>query len=327
MADLIFSGVSLNLKDMAYYKTGGSAREIFCPRDPDALQKKLQDWHRDKIPFFVLGGGTNSLVMDEPWPGGVLSLKNFTALEVLDKGQIRAGAGVSNTDFARFALDRGLIGAGWMMGLPGQIGGTARMNARCYGGELGSITAHVLSFTRDGHHAFTRPAREVFWGYKHTAFMENQEIIGEVVFQLTPGSPGELAKEQSRMEACLSDRIQKHQFDAPSCGCVFKNDYSPGVGLSSGLLLEKSGVQGMGLGGAQVSPYHSNFVFNKNCATARDILLLTLAMRQKVWDTFGVWLEYEMEILGQLPLDLVQAMEEKRSPAYRVEALERLRAR
>ena len=124
------------------------------------------------------------------------------------------------------------------------------------------------------------------------------------------------------MDYCEQDRVRKGQFTFPSCGCVFKNDYS--VGVPSGLLLEHAGVHKLSRDRVQINPKHANFVFNKG-ASSREIIETTLHMRELVYQEFGVWLEYEMEILGDLPADLKTKIVEKRSPDRNEEKLSEIR--
>ena len=123
-------------------------------------------------------------------------------------------------------------------------------------------------------------------------------------------TPGDQSKISEHMEFCRTDREKKGQFLFPSCGCVFKNDYT--VGVPSGLLIEASGMKGVRVGNAEVSEYHANFVFNRG-ATSRQILELTMVMREAVFRNFGVWMEYEMEVMGVIPEDLRARFYESRS--------------
>ena len=297
------------LAEIAYYQTGGTCSRLYLPKSTSEIQDAVREIHRLSQPFFVLGGGTNSLVCDDNWSGAVIALTHMGGLRALDKnGRIFCEAGVENSKFARFAVDHGLTGAGWMNRLPGQMGGTVRMNARCYGGEISQIVKKITCVDLLGNIIVHDDPSKVFRGYKDTSFMQTGEIIASVEIQL---EPGDTAATQDLMKFCEDDRILKGQFTHPSCGCVFKNDYT--VGVPSGLLLESSGVKSLSRGGAVVNPRHANFVFNKDkLASSRDILELSLMMREAVYTRFGVWLEYEMEILGHLPDDLAKSIREVR---------------
>ena len=292
------------LRDFAYYGTGGPCDRLYQPQSAEEAAEYFRQIRRDNLPLVIIGAGTNSLVMDEAFPGAVMVLSGLNAIEV--HGDIvNAGAGVDNSTVAKTALAYELSGAGWMYRLPGQLGGTIRMNARCYGGEISQIVRKVTVVDQQG--ALTvREGQGVFRGYKDTVFMANGDLIVQAELKLTKGRAADIAQ---LMAHCEKDRQRQGQFDFPSCGCVFKNDYS--VGIPSGRLLDAAGAKALRHGGAEVSQHHANFVFNKG-ASSRDILELTLMMRDLVHAEFGVWLEYEMEVLGLIPRDLEEALHQKK---------------
>lgn len=308
------------LKDFLYYKTGGRCAELCEPTGVGELAETVRRLHAANTAFIPVGGGTNSLFTDEDYPGAVISFRNMQKLEFSGK-HVHVGAGVENTFFSEAAFKHNLAGAGWMNRLPGQIGGTVRMNARCYGGEISQIVKEVTTVTTSGVIKKYHDPAAMFHGYKDTIFMKNGDLVAEVVIELKEGDMQEVRK---KMDFCASDRISKGQFTYPSCGCVFKNNYS--VGVSSGILLEESGVKSMKHGGAEVNPAHANFVFNIS-ASSRDILELSLQMREAVWSRFGVWLEYEMEILGVVPSDLHARLFEQRAASPKDDLLKPLRER
>jgi len=307
------------LSELAYYKTGGTCLELHSPRTLGELSAAMAFIHQRRLPFFILGGGTNSLVLDEHFPGAVISFSGMRRLEIVGTA-VHAEAGVDNTILAEACRDHSLQGVAWMNRLPGQVGGTVRMNARCYGGEISQVVERVTSVCPDGT-VKEYTDRSVFRGYKDTVFMNNGEVIAQVVIRT---QPGERLAIQQDMDRCADDRIAKGQFLHPSCGCVFKNDYA--VGVPSGMLLEAAGVKVLSHPLLMINRQHCNFVFNLG-ATSRDILEFTMLMRESVFQKFGVWLEYEMEILGALPEDLVGRVSENRTQNLHEEALSPLRER
>lgn len=297
------------LKNLSYYATGGKAEHFHAPVSLSELAEIRRKIHDSKKPYFILGAGSNSLVLDESFPGHVISLHEFKKI-IVHKQSISAEAGAINTDITRIALKHHLEGLSWMHRLPGQIGATVRMNARCYGGEISQVVTKIETVAPDGTICvFESPKDKVFAGYKDTVFMRNHHVVARVHFDL---SLGDTAIIEAAMTTCEKDRTAKGQFDYPSCGCVFKNDYS--VGVPSGMLLDTAGVHQLKHPRLLINPHHANFLFNKDNASSRDILEMTLTMRDMVYKEFGVWLEYEMEILGKLPEDLKSAVEETKAP-------------
>ncbi len=305
------------LKHYSYYETGGTCDRLYLPTTIAEAALAVKEIAAVGARHFILGGGTNSLVWDDHYPGAVISLTKMREMRI-EGNTIICQGGVDNTALAEMALTHQLSGVAWMNRLPGQVGGTTRMNARCYGGEMSQVVGKITVVNRVGTIAYYSDP-SVFRGYKNTLFMDNGDLIVEVDVHLQPGHAGKI-KEQ--MDFCQSDREGKDQFTYPSCGCVFKNDYK--VGVPSGLLLDRAGVKGLSHGGCQVSSKHCNFVFNKG-ATSREILELTFTMQDRVWDKFGVWLEYEMEILGLLPPELNQRYLERRQSQAKEDLLQPLR--
>ena len=288
----------INLRDFTYYKTGGSCDSFYAPTSSAELQALVSDLSKSGTPYFVLGAGTNSLVSDQHWQGAVLSLHKMNTLQV-QSNTIICQAGTSNSSIVNAAYEHGLAGVGWMHRLPGQIGATTRMNARCYGGEISQVVKRVTTVSAQGQlqdywHA------SMFRGYKDTVFMRNGDIIVAVELQLQAGNKEHI---HACMQRAESDRIAKGHFLYPSCGCVFKNDHR--LGLPSGLLLEQAGVHKLAKNypGIAINSRHANFIFNiGGSGASTDILDLSLQMRESVYQQFGVWMQYEMEFLGQFPV-------------------------
>lgn len=316
---------NFKLKELSYYKTGGTCHTLYLPKNKKELKQALLEIDQSKEPYFILGLGSNSLVTDDHWPGSVINLKNMTAMTQTDENTLRVESGVLNSDLAEFALHHKLGGASWMYGLPGFLGATVRMNARCYGGEISQIVTKVISLdekAQEKTYHSTKNEKHVFQDYKKTVFMNNKEIITDLEISLSPRTPS-LIKE--KMISCYQDRKDKGQYLAPSCGCVFKNDYSKEVSVPSGLLIDFCELKGLKKGSAMVSHEHGNFIKNLGEASSQDILDLSFEVREKVWESTGVWLEYEMEILGTLSQETQEKLLEKRSPRYNDSVLDILR--
>lgn len=313
------------LSELSYFKTGGFCKTLYQPESKKELGEALRKISRDKTPYFFLGLGSNSLVSDRDWKGAVINLNKMKRLEKKQEGLLLAEAGVENSTFAEFALSHMLGGASWMYGLPGCLGATARMNARCYGGEISEIVTKITSFTSNGIekvYQSQKGQKDVFRAYKDTIFMDNKELIAELEISL---SPSDSASIKEKMISCFEDRKSKGQYLHPSCGCVFKNDYRKEVSVPSGLLIDFCGLKGKTLGGARISPNHANFTLNENKASSSDILKLSFLVRETVWEKLGVWLEYEMETLGHFSAEDSKRLLEKREENFNHEALQKLR--
>jgi UDP-N-acetylmuramate dehydrogenase len=310
-----------SLKSLSYYQTGGFADKVIFPETIDQAASTMKEIAKDKIPYFILGAGSNSLVMDEHWNGAVVCLSRLN--KIRQEGEtLHCQAGVINRQLTEYCLDKSLAGLSWMHYLPGQVGGTVRMNARCYGGEISQVVDKVTVVTARGE-VVEHTSKSMFRSYKDTIFMDSKDVIVEARMKLSAGDGQKIAE---KMTFCESDRKSKRQFDYPTCGCVFKNNYDPNVSVSSGLLLERANVYTLNNAKVEINPKHANFVYNKGPATSREILEVTLAMRELVYQEFGVWLEYEMEILGTVPADLAPRVYEKRPMRFKTDKLAAARA-
>ncbi len=307
------------LKELSYYKTGGTCDRLVEPSSIKELSSAMVDIDKQRIQYFLLGAGSNSLIMDDHWPGAVICLRRMTKIS-FNGTHVNAEAGIDNSDFSQACYQASLDGASWMYYMPGQLGGTIRMNARCYGGEIGRIVESVTALTNTGK-IKQYEGKQVFGGYKNTIFMTNGEIVVSARFKLKHGDAAAINQD---MKFCQFDREANHQFSYPSCGCVFKNNYE--AGIPSGLLLQEADVKTLSTDLVEIGPYHANFVFNKG-ATAYQILETTLKMRECVFAKFGVWLDYEMEVLGAIPDELSLCYHESRPQQFKYEMLEPLRAR
>ena len=192
------------------------------------------------------------------------------------------------------------------------------------GGEISQVCSAVTVVTKDGKIKTYDSTEKIFRGYKDTLFMENGDLICEIMLELEEVNYQQLKDVEAKMMFCERDRISKGQFIYPTCGCIFKNNHDPSVSVSSGMLLEQSGLKGKKVGGAEVAKGHANFVYNKS-GSSSDILELSFLMREMVYEKFGIWLDYEMEILGTLTDNQNQYVQLKKDMTSDPDKLARLR--
>ncbi len=281
------------LASKAYYGIGGTARFVAMPEALSDLSKLLY-WNRThRLPLALMGSGSNILFSDSGFPGIVISLERMLRLSWLSDDELLCGVGVENSAIAEQLFEAGKGGGEWLYKLPGQIGATVRMNARCFGGEVSEITAAILTISVDGRLQWRLP-EEVFQGYKHTLLMEQPEIVVAVLLRFPEGRPAEEIRKV--MAGYEEERTTKHHFDFPSCGSTFKNNYT--VGRPSGVIFEELGFKGEVEGGAMVSEHHANFIYNRGGATADDVLRLAARMRGAALGRAGAELDLEVQCIG-----------------------------
>lgn len=296
-----------------YYGIGGTAEYFAEPRSLLELLQCTQWAQQNGLPIALFGAGSNSLLADGPFSGLVVTLSQLTNSYWETPELLYVEAGVSNTEIAEICWDAGRAGAAWMYRMPGQLGATVRMNARCYGGEISQIAEQI--FTLDLHGRLRiHEGRDVFYGYKKTLLMDQPEIV--VAARLRLSQTSTRADILTLMQSCEADRHRKHHFEHPSCGSTFKNNYA--VGRPSGQIFDECGLKGTRLGRSEVSQYHANFVWNLGGTTARDMLSLAAHMRERALTLTQSDLELEVQPIGLFSEQIFQACAmEKLGPAIK----------
>jgi UDP-N-acetylmuramate dehydrogenase len=280
------------------WRTGGRAQRAYFPRSLADCARFVQTLAEGE-PVHVVGLGSNLLVRDGGLRGTVIFMHGAlkqVRIEAQQDGQrlIYAEAGVASPKVARFAATHGLVGAEFLAGIPGTVGGALAMNAGCYGSETWDITGAVLCLRRDGQ-LIRRTPVDFDVAYRHVeprATLHSEEWFAAAWFRL-----GEGDAEASRriIKDLLERRIATQPLDQPNAGSVFRNP----PGDYAARLIQACGLKGFAIGGAMVSPKHANFIVNTGSATAADIETLIGTIQQQVQDRFGVALEREVRIIGE----------------------------
>jgi UDP-N-acetylmuramate dehydrogenase len=281
------------------YGIGGPADILVFPRCPNDLQTLSDLCSQLDLPVTVVGTGTNLLVADEGLRGVVVSLLHaFQQTEVLRSDEdgsvlVKTGAGVKKPDFLEWAIKEGFAGLEFSAGVPGTLGGGVFMNAGTKYGCYADILERLELFDfKAGLRQIER--KDLYFGYRETGVGDS--LVVSLELRLTKGNSASLRSEVDRI---ILERADKQPLDYPSCGSTFKN---PPSGLSAGRLIERAGLKGTRVGGAEVSLKHANFILNKGGAKARDILALIDIIKGQVLSQFQVQLECEVIILGA-PVD------------------------
>ena len=200
-------------------------------------------------------------------------------------------AGVSTIRTAAIALQYGLSGLEFASGIPGTIGGAAYMNAGAYGGEMSQVVTGITSCDREGiFHRYE--GDEIRYAYRHSAFMDNHEIIIEVSISLQPATTTSI---KMKMDDFNTRRRNKQPLDAKSAGSTFKRPEGHYVGH----MIESLGLKGFSVGDASVSTKHAGFLINKGKASCKDMLHLIEEIQYRVRERYNVDIETEVRIIGE----------------------------
>lgn len=278
------------MKNHTSFKIGGNADYFVNVCSLQQLKAVIKKVKELKMPYFILGKGSNLLVSDKGIEGAVISLLGLNEITVCDD-KIEVGAGANLGSVCLKACENGLTGLEFAYGIPGSIGGALYMNAGAYGGEMSQVVESALCIDENGDEEII-DLTQMQLGYRTSAFKRNGKIVVSVKLKLQKGKSEEI---RSKMEDFLGRRKAKQPLEYPSAGSTFKRP----EGYFAGALIEKNGLKGFSVGGAVVSEKHAGFVINYNNAKAEDVKQLIQEVKNRVLTADGVELEPEIIFVGR----------------------------
>lgn len=293
------------------FRIGGPARWFGEARTREEFDELVRFAAEHGVPWHVIGGGSNTLASDEGFPGVVIqmAMRGVT----IDGTTVVAEAGAMSAAVARQTASAGLQGMEWAISLPGTIGGAARGNAGCFGGEMKDVVRSVTVLC-DGE-VVERTSVDLHFGYRESAIKHSKDVILSVTMELNPGDREALLK---KIDETLAKRKASQPLYAGSAGCMFKNydateedmqrlqkeyDVLPpemmaSRRVSAGWLIDKLGLKGTKIGNAQISPEHGNFIVNLGSATASDVAQIVALVKTRARNQLGIQLQEEVQYLG-----------------------------
>lgn len=278
------------MKEYTSFRAGGNAGLMIEPGDMAELFAAAEACGREKLPYLVMGNGSNLLFRDEGYDGVVIRIARGIDRVRVEGNVVFAEAGMLLSSVAKAAMEHSLTGLEFASGIPGSLGGAVFMNAGAYGGEMKDVVLSTMALQPNGM-IKDRKKEDMKLGYRHSVFQETGEIIIGVKLLLSPGNQDEI---REQMRVLTAKRNEKQPVSLPSAGSFFKRP----EGHFAGRLIEDSGLKGLACGGARVSPMHAGFIVNEGNATTKDILDLMRIVQETVYDKTGVRLEPEVRIIG-----------------------------
>ena len=282
------------MKNHTSFKIGGPAAALCVPKDRQQLRELVGFVQREGVDSWYIGNGSNLLVSDKGLNGiAILLDSSFDGEIEVDGTVLLAPAGKKLSAVCAAACAAGLTGLEFAYGIPGSVGGAVYMNAGAYGGEMKDRLLWVEYLAPTGE-IVRLQQEQLSLSYRHSRFME-EGMQGSCIVRAAFGlQRGEKAAIQSEMDRILNQRRQKQPLEYPSAGSTFKRPQ----GAFAAQLIDKCGLKGFTVGGAQVSEKHAGFVINTGKATCADVLELTRQVRECVQEKTGYLLELEVR---QLP--------------------------
>jgi UDP-N-acetylenolpyruvoylglucosamine reductase len=283
------------LSRLTTVRAGGAADYFARPSSADEVVELLAWAEEEDLLVGVVGSGSNLLVSDDGFPGLVLKLDGQLTEISREGSEVHCGGGARLPSAAAKSAGWGLAGLEFGVNIPGTVGGAVRMNANAYGGELGKVLETVTVCTGGG--AESRRPEDLGLRYR-ASDLGDREVVTAATFRLHEADPAEVKATMAEMRR---RRKEAQPSGIKTFGSTFVNPDGPRAeGRSAGQLLDAAGCRGLAIGGARLSPKHANFVENTGEATTADILAVMAAARRKVYERFGVVLEPEVQILGEV---------------------------
>ncbi len=284
------------------FKVGGPAEFFVTPDSSEMACDIISHARNCNMPVLVIGDGTNLVVSDQGIPGLVMILSEISSdikMDMLDATNVivHAHAGLKTRTLCKFAIDNGLEGMNFALGIPGTVGGNIAMNA---GTRLGAMDSVVqsLDILNGCNRLKTLDREDLHFSYRSldwqkTTGDDKPAVIFGASFHLAKGDAEKIGQEAREL---LKTRTRNQPVSLPNAGCIFKN---PADDYPAGKLIDMAGLKGMVIGGARISEKHANFIVNTGEAKASDILALIDLARKQVLDRFNVELETEVKIVGE----------------------------
>jgi UDP-N-acetylmuramate dehydrogenase len=313
------------LKPYTVFKIGGPARFFAEVESSLDLKEALGFAVRQRLPFFILGAGSNILVSDRGFNG--VAIRMIGDKVKIDGEKITADAGVMMPRLAAASVKSGFVGLEWGVGIPGTLGGSVRGNSGCFGGEIKDFVSSVNVFDAEKLKNFNLSPKECEFSYRHSIFKKRPEwVILSSNFKLRKENlvNAEVLLKQMREQS--KRRIKEQPIGENTAGSTFKsvsfdeglleelskenafwkkeNPYSSWVFqnrsglLGAGFLIELAGLKGYKIGGAEISTKHTNFLINRENARAEEIVMLIGLIKERVHRKFGIFLEEEIQYVG-----------------------------
>ena len=288
------------LAPRTWYRTGGKAALYAQPDTPEQLAAVLARCAEQDVPFYVLGAGANLLVADAGVDGVVLRLDaaGFKNLAVdPEAGSVIAAAGVDLFKLVPATAKAGLDGLVQVAGIPASVGGAVRMNAGGAPGDVSRGIVRVRVMEPDGT-VRDLSRQDIHFGYRQTNLADlAAPLILETQWQLDQGDPAELT---ARYKTLYAKKLASQPMGDKSAGCCYRNPPAEGPGsadgATAGMLIDRAGLKGFRVGGAEVSPLHANFVTAAPGSTTADVLAVMTHVEDVVERVHGVRLRREVVV-------------------------------
>lgn len=302
----------VSLAPLTSFRIGGLAKYFVQIKTIKELQEALDFSKEKNLVFYVVGSGTNLLVNDGIFEGLIIQMK-MSGISV-EENLVKVEAGVPLIKAVNFSAENGLSGMESLGGIPGTVGGAIRGNAGAFGSEIKAVVKTVTAFDVDKKEVVEFSSEQCDFSYRSSVFKKNKNLI--VLAGTLELQKSEAAEVQEKTKDVIMKRASRGLHGVRSAGSYFMNptttnekllkEFEMESGnparnntLPAGWIIERAGLLGKQIGGAQVSPQHANYIINATGdATAENVIMLVSLVKQQVRDQFGIQLQEEVNYLG-----------------------------
>ena len=267
------------------YGIGGKARIAYFPKNIIQACSAYDELKRLNMSYAIIGNGSNLLVSDKGYEGGVICTRNLKGIIRVADDKVMCLAGTTVGELLRYCKNKSLSGLEYLYGIPATLGGAVYMNAGVGGFAFGDNVVSVKIY--DGK-VRVLSRENCNFAYRHSTMRDINALILSIIVNVNKIS----LKEIDNRVSYFKER-RRHLPTGRSCGCVFKNP----SGTSAGYLIEQAGLKGFTVGGATVSNKHASFIIN-NSGTAEEVKQVIEVVKRKVLERFGILLEEEVVYIG-----------------------------
>lgn len=303
------------LAGQTVFKIGGPARFFAEVESEGDFVSALKAANSLGLPWIILGAGSNILVSDKGFSGMVVRWRGGAVNVSGD--EVAAEAPVAMARVVTQAINAGLGGFEWGIGVPGTVGGSVRGNAGCFGGEMKDVVRKIKIFNAAAGEIEERVSAFAEFGYRTSVFKRQPELV--ILSATLKLKPGDAAASQRLVREYTQSRAKAQDIGSKCAGCIFKNvlwsrkdvnrekllkkfpelaQFADLPAVSSGFLIDRAGLKGRAVGGAKISERHGNFFINDGNATAEDVLMLIGIAKEHVQRAYGLLLEEEIQYIG-----------------------------
>jgi len=277
------------------FKIGGQVSLLAVCTSPDQLAACAQRMREEKLPFLVIGGGSNIVFHDGLTRAAVLvyqeAAEKTTVARLLDERSLQIDGGVKNQLFLSWCAAHGVGGLEFLSGIPGTVGGAAAVNAGAFGRSMADVVLGA-DIVDNGGNRITVDAGHFGFTYRDSAFKLGNEVILSLRLEFSRADKSFIAGE---IKKNLDYRLSRHpSYRWPSAGCFFKNPLRAAGTRSAGKIIEECGLKDLSAGGVAVAAEHGNFLLNRGHATFAELQRLENGIKAAVAAQTGIDLEREV---------------------------------